>query len=96
MAEMLALGIPQMAVFAMVTSNAAAMLGKSDRLGSLQVGRTADISILKMTSGSYTFTDGSGVKFKGTKRLRPVMALRQGRIYEPVSDLLPEWIRQAA
>jgi dihydroorotase len=96
MAEMMALGIPQMAVFAMVTSNAAAMLRKSDRMGSLQVGRTADISILKMTSGAYTFADGAGVKFKGAKRLRPVLTLRKGKLYEPVSDLLPEWIRQAA
>lgn len=96
MAEMMAIGIPLNDVVAMVTSNAAAMLRKSDRLGSLQVGRTADISVLKMTSGSYTFADGAGVKFKGTRRFKPVMAMRKGKVYEPVSDLLPEWIRQAA
>jgi dihydroorotase len=96
MSEMLALGIPLTQVVAMVTSNAAAMLRKADRLGSLQVGRTADVSVLKMTTGSYTFVDGGGTKFKGTRRLKPVLAMRKGKVYQPVSDLLPEWIRQAA
>lgn len=96
MAEMVAIGIPLNHVIAMVTSNAAAMMGKSDSMGSLQVGRVADISILKMTSGRYTFADGVGVKFKGTKRFTPLVTMRKGKLYEPVSDLLPEWIRQAA
>ena len=96
MSEMLALGLPLDHVVAMVTSNAVAMMRKTDTLGSLQVGRTADISVLKMTSGNYTFVDTVGVKFKGTKRLKPVFAMRKGKIYEPVSELLPEWIRQAA
>ncbi|MBO6784144.1 MAG: amidohydrolase/deacetylase family metallohydrolase, partial [Alphaproteobacteria bacterium] len=80
----------------MVTSNAAAMMNKSDVMGSLQPGRSADVSILKMTSGRYTFADGAGNKFTGTRRLKPVVAMRKGKLYEPVSDLLPEWIRQAA
>jgi hypothetical protein len=49
-----------------------------------------------MTTGSYTFVDGGGTKFKGTRRLKPVLAMRKGKVYQPVSDLLPEWIRQAA
>ena len=96
MSEMMAIGIPLNHVIAMVTSNAAAMLRKTERMGSLQVGRTADVSILKMTSGRYTFTDGGGTTFKGTKRFKPVMCLRKGKVYEPTSDLLPAWIRQAA
>ena len=96
MSEMLALGLPLDHVVAMTTSNAAAMMGKSDTLGSLQVGRTADITVLKMASGNYSFVDAGGVGFKGTKRLRPLLAIRKGKVYEPVSDLLPSWIRQAA
>ena len=96
MAEMMAIGIPLAQVVAMVTSNASAMMGKSDSMGSLQPGRTADISILKMTSGRYTFADGAGVNFRGTRRFTPVTTMRKGRLYEPVSDLLPAWIRQAA
>lgn len=96
MGEMLALGIPLMHVIAMVTSNAAAMLRKSDRLGSLQVGRTADISILRMETGDFTFADAGGVAFKGKQRLTPVMALRMGEVFRPVSGILPAWMRQAA
>jgi len=96
MAEMMAIGIPLEHVVAMVTSNAAAMMGKSDTMGSLQTGRTADISVLKMTSGPYTSPDGDGRKFKGTRRFTPVVTMRKGKLYQPVSDLLPEWIRQAA
>lgn len=96
MSEMLALGLPLDHVVAMVTSNAAAMMGKSATMGSLQVGRTADISVLKMTSGRYSFVDTVGVKFTGTKRLKPLLAMRKGKVYQPTSDLLPAWIRQAA
>ena len=96
MAEMMAIGIPLAQVVAMVTSNAAAMMGKSDSMGSLQPGRSADISVLKSTSGRYTFADGAGVKFKGTRRFTPVTTMRKGKLYDPVSDLLPAWIRQAA
>jgi len=96
MAEMMAIGIPLDHVVAMVTSNDAAMMGKSDVMGSLQVGRTADISVLKMKSGRYTFADGAGNKFKGTRRFTPVVTMRKGKLYEPVSDLLPTCIRQAA
>ena len=49
-----------------------------------------------MSSGRYTFADGAGNKFKGTKRFTPLVTMRKGKLYEPVSDLLPEWIRQAA
>jgi dihydroorotase len=96
MSEMLAIGLPLNHVVAMVTSNAAAMMRKSDTMGSLQPGRVADVSILKMTSGRYNFADGAGNKFTGTKRLKPLVTMRKGKLYEPVSDLLPAWIRQAA
>lgn len=96
MSEMLALGLPLNHVVAMVTSNAAAMLRKSETMGSLQPGRVADVSILKMTSGRYSFADGAGNTFTGNKRLKPHVTMRKGKLYEPVSDLLPAWIRQAA
>jgi len=96
MAEMLALGLTLEHVVAMVTCNAAAMMGKQDKLGTLAVGRGADISIVKMTTGRYTFTDAGGVTFPATKRLRPTLTIRKGKLFEPESDLLPAWQRPQA
>src|SRR5271155_211053 len=46
MGSMMALGLSLEQVVPMVTNNAAAMLGMSDEIGALKVGRAADISVL--------------------------------------------------
>ena len=90
MSEMLALGIPEIEVIKMVTSNAAEMLGLSNELGSLGIGRTADISVIALSRGNYMLKDGGGTVVKAKKRFRPVFAVRKGRVVELDSPLLPE------
>ena len=46
----------------MVTENPAKVLKMEDELGSLKLGRKADISLLKMENGRFTLTDNSGGK----------------------------------
>lgn len=89
MSEMLALGIPEIEVIKMVTVNAAEMLGMTDELGTLGIGRTADISVIELARGRFTLKDASGVEVKARHRFRPVFALRRGRVVEPDSPLIP-------
>ena len=96
MSEMLALGVPEAHVLKMVTSNAAELLGMAGEVGSLGVGRTADVSVVEVRKGKFTLTDRSNVSVKTDKLFRPVLALRRGVEMELGSPLLPERERVAA
>jgi dihydroorotase len=96
MSEMLALGVPIDYVIAMVTSNAAKMMGAADRLGSLEIGRTADVAVIDLQKGDFTMADGAGETMKASQRFRPYLTLRAGELISPSSDYLPFWERQAA
>ena len=96
MSEMLALGIELPHLIAMTTANAAKMCGLSDRLGALAVGRVADIAVLDLQSGDFTMRDGTGETMRSSQRIRPYLAVQGGVVFEPNSDLLPFWEREAA
>ncbi|CAN5474142.1 amidohydrolase/deacetylase family metallohydrolase [soil metagenome] len=96
MTELLSIGVPLHKVIATVTSNAAEMLRLSDSLGSLQVGREADISVVELERGSFTLQDGMGATQSATERFKPDFVVRAGALYEPDSYLLPRWERRAA
>lgn len=96
MSEMLALGVPLGYVIAMVTSNAAKMIRASDQLGSMAVGRVADIAVIDLQGGRFTMVDGAGETMTATQRFRPCFTLTEGRPFYPSSDYLPFWEREAA
>lgn len=89
MSELLALGLTLTEIIAMVTKNPAEMLGLSDTLGSLQVGREADISVLSIESGRFKLFDNSGVEVITDKLVRPALCLRAGERFEADSPLIP-------
>jgi dihydroorotase len=95
MTEMLALGIPLRHLIAMVTANAAKMIRAADDLGSLAVGRIADVAVMELQPGEFFLGDGCGETLKATQRFRPFMALNAGRVTRPSSDYLPFWEREA-
>ncbi len=90
MNELIALGVPLVDVIRMTTSNAATILGMSDQLGSLAVGRPADISVMRLLEGRWTLEDGDGVKVKTKRMLQPEFVVRGSKVYEADSPLLPE------
>jgi dihydroorotase len=96
MSEMLALGVPLQHVIAMVTANAARMMRAADTLGSLAVGRGADIAVMDLQAGNFLMADGCGATMQASQRLRPVFVLYRGKVISPSSDYLPFWERQAA
>jgi dihydroorotase len=96
MSEMLALGVPLQHVIAMVTANVARMMGAADTLGSVAVGREADIAVMDLQSGDFLMADACGAAMRSAQRLRPVFVLYRGKRIVPSSDYLPFWERQAA
>jgi len=96
MNELIALGLGLTDVIRMVTVNAASMLGLTDDLGSLAPGRVADVSVLAVDEDDWTLQDSLGVRIKTDKRLRPVLALRAGKVHRARSPLLGEQVPEVA
>jgi dihydroorotase len=77
MSKMLALGIELRDVIAMATANVARNIGKLDELGSLGVGRPAEISVLRLIDGPVPLSDGHETVI-GDHGLMPVGCVRAG------------------
>jgi dihydroorotase len=94
--ELRALGFGLPEIVAMVTQNAAVMLGLEGQLGSLAPGMPADVSVLALDRGRFTLRDAVGNALTLTERLRPVLALRAGVVHRADSPLLVESTRDVA
>lgn len=80
MSKFLALGFSLEDVVRMVTANAAQAMGMADQLGSLAVGREADITVLRLVAGRFLFRDTKGETLQGGQALEPVLCVRAGEI----------------
>lgn len=89
MTEMLALGVPLDHVIRMVTVNAATMLGMEDQLGSLEVGREADISVLSDDRGQWIIADNDDTEVTVHRLLRPRFCVRAGEMQQADAPILP-------
>jgi len=92
MTELLYLGVPLEQVVAMVTANPAKMIRMQDEIGSLQPGRDADISVLKIETGRFKLSDNSGVEVISEQLVRPVLCLRAGEVIHADSPFIPDAI----
>jgi dihydroorotase len=79
------LGFTISQVIQMTTANPAAALGMSADLGSLAVGREADLSILRVAQGEWQFRDSPGDTLHGDTALLPVATVRAGQV------IMPDW-----
>lgn len=82
MTRFLALGFTLEQVVEMCTINPAKALGEADRLGSLQVGQQADISVLELKEGNWLVYDVISGSRKTDKAFVPVMAVKKGEVFE--------------
>lgn len=96
MTKLLALGMTLPQVLATVTSNPAKMLRLEQEIGSLQVGREADVTVLDMLQGRFELADNSGVKVTASEMIVPTLSLRAGRRHDVSSPLVPQPMRVAA
>lgn len=83
LSRFLALGFSLEEVIRMATANPARALGMEDTLGSLDVGRTADISVLQEVTGDWVFHDTEGNTLRGPKALVPVLTVKGGEVFSP-------------
>jgi dihydroorotase len=89
MTSMLALGLPLRHVVAMATSNAAAMIGMQDELGTLRVGGVADVSVLDDQRGRWVLRDNEGTQVVAERMLAPLFCLRAGERFDADASILP-------
>jgi dihydroorotase len=79
MSKFLNMGFPLEQVVAMTTTNPARLIGRVDKLGTLQVGAPADVSVMEMVEQPTTFVDTRRNERQGQRFLRAVQTVRAGR-----------------
>jgi dihydroorotase len=89
MTSMLALGLPLSHVVAMVTRNAARMVGREGELGTLKVGGVADVTVLADETGRWALRDNEGTQLVAERLLRPLFCLRAGVRFDAGASILP-------
>jgi dihydroorotase len=79
MSKFLVMGMPLVEVIRASTTNPATQI-KRPELGHIAVGAEADIAVLRLDKGKFSYSDVIGGRIDGTQRLTAEMTLRAGRI----------------
>jgi dihydroorotase len=91
MSKYLCIGMPLNEVIARTTVFPAKIFGHPE-LGNLSVGSCADIAVLKLLEGSFSYADCGNARLNGDKKLECVMTLRNGKIvFDPGGLSMPLW-----
>lgn len=91
MNKVLNMGVPLNEVIRMSTCNPAQEIGHPE-LGHLSVGSEADVAVLKLVEGDFSFVDCGRAKLRGDKKLECAMTVRAGEIvYDPGGLSMPLW-----
>ena len=83
MTRFLGLGFTLPQVVTMSTANPAKAIGVDHRLGSLAVGRQADISVLEMQQGDWVVYDVLRTGLRVDRALVPHLTVKRGRVFMP-------------
>jgi dihydroorotase len=83
MTRFLGLGFTLPQVVTMCTANPAKAIGEQDRLGSLAVGRQADITVLELREGDWTVYDVLGTGLNVTRAVMPFLTVKRGQVFTP-------------
>ena len=83
MTRFLGLGFTLPQVVTMSTANPAKAIGASHRLGTLAVGRQADISVLEIREGRWVVHDVLGAGLPVTKAVVPFLTVKRGTVFTP-------------
>ena len=83
MTRFLGLGFTLPQVVTMCTANPAKAIGADHRLGSLVVGRQADISVLEIQEGEWVVYDILGSGLRVDRAFAPHLTVKRGRVFTP-------------
>ena len=83
MTRFLGLGFSLADVVTMSTANPARAIGEEGRLGSLTVGRQADISVIELRDGDWTVNDVVGAVMRVSKAVVPFLTVKRGEVFTP-------------
>ena len=91
MSKFLALGVPLDDIIRRSTVNPAAEIHRPE-LGTLAIGKAADIAVLELSKGHFSYIDCGVARFDGNAKLTARMTIRAGRIlYDPSGLSMVEW-----
>jgi dihydroorotase len=91
MSKFLAMGVPLDDVIRRSTVNPANEIHRAE-LGTLSIGKDADIAVLELLKGPFGYIDCGVAKMDGNVRLTTRMTIRAGRIlYDPSGLSMVEW-----
>ena len=83
MTRFLDMGFSLDQVVTMCTANPARAIGQEGRLGSLEVGRQADVSVLQINEGDWVVYDVLGASLPVDRALVPALTLKRGQVFQP-------------
>jgi dihydroorotase len=83
MAKFMSIGYSLADVVKATTASAARALGLQHEIGAIEVGRDADLSVIDVVEGDFTFTDTTGQAFRGGYGLVPVRTVKAGEEFSP-------------
>ncbi|HTY76767.1 MAG TPA: amidohydrolase/deacetylase family metallohydrolase [Candidatus Bathyarchaeia archaeon] len=83
MTRFLGLGYTLDQVVTMSTENPARAVGVEHRLGSLAVGRQADISVLELRAGDWKVHDVVGATLRVRQAVVPFLTVKKGQVFTP-------------
>ena len=91
MSKMLALGVPLEDLIARATVNPARAIQRPE-LGTLSVGRAADIAVVELQHGRFGYTDCGRAKIIGNVKLANRLTISGGKIvFDPTGLSMVEW-----
>jgi dihydroorotase len=83
LSKFLWLGMSLDEVIGLSTQATARTMGLDDGLGTLRVGAEADVTLLRLDEGRFTFTDAMGRSVTSDEKLSHVTTVRAGQVYRP-------------
>jgi len=96
MSKFLNLGMSMDQVIACSTWNPAREI-HHEELGTLSVGATADVAVLRMVTGNFGFVDSAGLRMKGDRKLEAELTLHNGAVVWDLNGITSdEWGKAAA
>jgi dihydroorotase len=91
MSKFLSMGLPLEDVVRRSTLNPAREINRPD-LGTLSVGREADIAVLEKLEGGYSYTDNGNARMDGSVKVIARMTVRAGKIlFDPSGLSMVDW-----